>query len=290
MSSFFVWLIIELTIRKSYVRKQDEDFLKQHHTEAGRGQVMKEKRYFISDAAKELEVESHVLRYWEEELNLDIPRNEMGHRYYRDEEIQMLSCIKELKARGFQLRIIKQILTELQEGKGEAAKKLKKIRQGETETLAERMREEAEKETDSFPKKQDIFQEEETELLPRENTEKVVPIHREGFQQMTVDHDQKMQEFEEIMSKIIGQAMRENSHFLGEEVSEQVSGRVIKEMDYLMRLREEQEEKRFQSLDHTIRQYQKAKKEVAAASMAGGVRAGRKKKSRFFRKRRRKTI
>lgn len=30
----------------------------------------------ISDAAKEVEVESHVLRYWEEELNLPIRRNE----------------------------------------------------------------------------------------------------------------------------------------------------------------------------------------------------------------------
>ena len=43
---------------------------------------MGEKRYIISDASKMLGVESHVLRYWEEELNVSIPRNEMGHRYY----------------------------------------------------------------------------------------------------------------------------------------------------------------------------------------------------------------
>ena len=36
----------------------------------------------ISDAAKKVQVESHVLRYWEEELKLPIKRNEMGHRYY----------------------------------------------------------------------------------------------------------------------------------------------------------------------------------------------------------------
>ena len=34
---------------------------------------------FISDAAKEVKVESHVLRYWEEELHLPIKRNELGH-------------------------------------------------------------------------------------------------------------------------------------------------------------------------------------------------------------------
>ena len=31
--------------------------------------------YLISDAAKTLKVETHVLRYWEEELGLSIPRN-----------------------------------------------------------------------------------------------------------------------------------------------------------------------------------------------------------------------
>lgn len=37
---------------------------------------MEEMRYTISDAAKMVKVESHVLRYWEDELSLDIPRNE----------------------------------------------------------------------------------------------------------------------------------------------------------------------------------------------------------------------
>ena len=32
----------------------------------------------ISDASRMLGVESHVLRYWEEELNIVIPRNEWG--------------------------------------------------------------------------------------------------------------------------------------------------------------------------------------------------------------------
>ena len=41
-------------------------------------------RYMISDAANIVNVESHVLRYWEEELELAIPRNEMGHRYYME--------------------------------------------------------------------------------------------------------------------------------------------------------------------------------------------------------------
>ena len=34
-----------------------------------------EKIYLISDAAKQVQVETHVLRYWEEELGLPIKRN-----------------------------------------------------------------------------------------------------------------------------------------------------------------------------------------------------------------------
>lgn len=45
---------------------------------------MADVHYLISDASRKVDVESHVLRYWEEELEMNIPRNEMGHRYYTD--------------------------------------------------------------------------------------------------------------------------------------------------------------------------------------------------------------
>ena len=35
---------------------------------------MDKQRYMISDAAALVNVESHVLRYWEEELELTVPR------------------------------------------------------------------------------------------------------------------------------------------------------------------------------------------------------------------------
>ena len=49
--------------------------------------------YMISEAAKQVGVESHVLRYWEEELNLPIGRTDMGHRHYTKEDIQLFCCI-----------------------------------------------------------------------------------------------------------------------------------------------------------------------------------------------------
>lgn len=67
-------------------------------------------RYMISDAANMVKVEAHVLRYWEEELELEIPRNEMGHRYYTKENIQQFLKIKELKEQGYQLKAIKMVI------------------------------------------------------------------------------------------------------------------------------------------------------------------------------------
>ena len=64
----------------------------------------------ISDAAKEVRVESHVLRYWEEELGLSIQRNEWGHRFYTREDIDRLKRIKDLKERGLQLKAIKMLM------------------------------------------------------------------------------------------------------------------------------------------------------------------------------------
>ena len=76
---------------------------------------MNEVRYIISDAAKKVCVEPHVLRYWEEELDLKIPRNEMGHRYYREKDIEMLKLVKQLKDKGFQLKAIKMEVDALED-------------------------------------------------------------------------------------------------------------------------------------------------------------------------------
>lgn len=74
---------------------------------------MEEIRYLISDASKKVDVETHVLRYWEEELGLSIPRNEMGHRYYTEFHIHLFRQVKQLKARGYQLKAIRTALQQV---------------------------------------------------------------------------------------------------------------------------------------------------------------------------------
>ena len=66
-----------------------------------------EKIYMISDAAKNVKVEAHVLRYWEEELKLPVKRNEMGHRFYTEEDIKLFQRVKDLKDQGLQLKAIR---------------------------------------------------------------------------------------------------------------------------------------------------------------------------------------
>lgn len=92
---------------------------------------MSETRFLISEAARMVDVETHVLRYWEEELALPIARNEMGHRYYTREDIQIFLSIKELKKKGFQLKTIKELVPGLRRELYENASK-------KSETVAEK--------------------------------------------------------------------------------------------------------------------------------------------------------
>ena len=166
---------------------------------------MSETRYMISDASRLVDVEAHVLRYWEEELGLPIGRNEMGHRYY-----------KGLKDGGVQLKAIKQLLPELEKG--------------------------------------DVKLE---GLLARASG---IPVSADG----DTAREERMQQFQCIMSRLIAEALEDHTEKMGCEISTQVSGQVIKEMDYLLRMKEEREDERFRRLDETIRNSQKSRKEKAA--------------------------
>lgn len=93
---------------------------------------MKQKTYLISETAKEVGVENHVLRYWEEELKLPIKRNELGHRFYTTEDIERFKRIKVLKDSGLQLKAVK---VELQKEKMQKEKMQKEKNIGAQETV-----------------------------------------------------------------------------------------------------------------------------------------------------------
>lgn len=57
-------------------------------------------------------VEPHVLRYWEEELELPIERDAQGKRCYTRKDVERLREIKFWKDKGMQLRAVKEILAD----------------------------------------------------------------------------------------------------------------------------------------------------------------------------------
>lgn len=210
---------------------------------------MIEKRYIISDAAKIVEVESHVLRYWEDELRIEIPRNEMGHRYYTDFYINLFKKIKELKDAGFQLKAIKIMIPELIE--------MEKSGEGDIEMLKEELFGKITEVSDEESVNNIGQAEDKSELvIEKENKIALPKVYDTGNLPENRENKYKLEQFQAIINEVVSNALRENTGLLGKEVSDIVSDNVIKEMDYLMHIREKQEEERFKKLDETIRNYQ----------------------------------
>ena len=82
-----------------------------------------EKCYTVAETVKLTGVKSYVLRYWEDELSLPIRRNELGHRCYTQDDIQLFLNIKELKNRGLQLRASSKTYKKRRNGSNRAGRK-----------------------------------------------------------------------------------------------------------------------------------------------------------------------
>lgn len=206
---------------------------------------MEETHYSISEAGKLVGVESHVLRYWEDELQLEIPRNGKSHRYYTELHIRLFQKIKELKEKGYQLKAIEQVLTKMIAGEDDA----------DPDEVLEQTAVNILKEGSVG---NDMEGETRLRMVPKKETAPAA------------DNQEKMEQFQEIMNHIIGkalgQAIRENNELMSEEISRQVNDRMVQELEYMMRISDEREEERFKMLDETLRAYQKESKGKAEAA------------------------
>jgi len=70
----------------------------------------KEKTYSISDVSKLTGYETHVLRYYENNFNIEVPRTKSNRRYYTDKEIEIFMYIKKLQEKSLTNKQIKDIL------------------------------------------------------------------------------------------------------------------------------------------------------------------------------------
>lgn len=66
--------------------------------------------YTISEASDITGYAPHVLRYYEKEFEIDIPRKDSNHRYYTYKEIELIQYIKSLKDKGFGNKQVKLII------------------------------------------------------------------------------------------------------------------------------------------------------------------------------------
>ncbi len=238
---------------------------------------MVKEKYLINEAAKEVRVETHVLRYWEEELELSIGRNEQGHRIYTQEDIDRFIEIKNLKDQGLQLKAVKTILNQVQsahEG-GEdmrtdnpfAQKQLTKIsRLGDAKMIALKNSDDA-KWNERFGKKHETnangVKEEEKETdensvggmnnmieIKEMKSLDEVPKNTNDNQLQEVTKEQTMR-LQYLFQKLIKDAVAENNEeledHLVERITQNVKGDLCKELDYQFRLMEERDEERVNS-------------------------------------------
>ena len=340
--------------------------------------------YLISEASRKLSVEAHVLRYWEEELKLEIPRNELGHRYYTEKQLALFQRIKELKELGYQLKAIKTSLKEeygpveadeagfllsnipenapgMDSSEGEEQEVLEDLKDTEkrfqvlegqtgdksgmsalhncgtgeektespdslarterleklsgrlsasasgpmTEAVLEKMtgklaegigqagkqenleEREADRETEQTAcehaetDKQEANQPEGNEGKADQKAAKSAETALDLVESGTLTASpEKMQQFQTIMTDVLAEALRRNQDILSKEVGGTVSEKLVKEMNYLMRDREEREEERYRKLDETIRACQRVQRQKSEAA-ATRVPVRSMKKSRF---------
>ena len=203
---------------------------------------MEQMRYMISDAANAVAVESHVLRYWEDELELSVPRNEMGHRYYTKENIEQFRQIKELKEKGYQLKAIKILIHNSSE---------------QPIPSPHVMNEKAAMLEESLHQKQ---KEEQKSSIQKELPSEAPALQSVAEMTQISDAQRRMEQFQCMMTEIVRNALKDNNKDLGEEIGTEFSDRLLKEMNYLHRCQEEQEEERFKKLDELIRGQVKKKK------------------------------
>lgn len=250
---------------------------------------MEKVRYMISDAANLVNVETHVLRYWEDELELAIPRNEMGHRYYTRENIQEFQRIKELKEQGYQLKAIRMLLHNgnVEEFQELAQQSSQAATQQPSQAAAQQspraamqqpsqavMPPHAQSQRGTGPVRAQTGQDPSVTpppvLQPPQQPYTQAPVQQPLIQTPAaqppsqqpampqqkgepLSPEERMSQFRELMSDIVGHAIAANNEELSLTIGQEVQERVLKEMNYLMREQEEAQEERYKKLDAAIR-------------------------------------
>lgn len=222
---------------------------------------MDQEYYLIKEAAAKVGVESHVLRYWEEELKMDIHRNAMGHRYYTEKDIEVLSKVKDLKERGLQLKAIRDYLDKRRQQMTDDTNDSKPdvIRIVAEGTPVKTYFEEAVEEQ-RRRKETSLYTEKQTENGKKKQDE-IIPVK----QHTMAREEDKMEQFQHIMNRVLANAIRENNELIGKSAGEHAANAVVNQIQGMTKEQEERAEERYRKLDQTLREIQRARAEAAAS-------------------------
>jgi len=152
----------------------------------------------------------------------------MGHRYYTRENILEFQKIKELKEQGYQLKAIRMIIHSQDVEKAQA---LYRPDAG----------------TSDGHSANDLLN------MPSgcQSRHTFVSSHKDTENGLSAE--ERMAQFRELMSDIVGRAIAQNNEELSLSISQEVRETVLKEMNYLFREQEESQEERYRKLDAAIR-------------------------------------
>lgn len=242
--------------------------------------------YYISEASKKVEVEPHVLRYWEDELKLPIERNEMGHRCYKEKDIETLRRIKLLKEQGLQLKAIRMVLQgggqELYSRKwaeggqadgGVGTKAADGTRIGVQETKENRAGTPG-KETMENPRDEKELIEEKVEDMVMKKAKKYMVTMSKGKETVLEmpEEGQELKEYEEPLDEEKEKKAKRLQYLLqhmvtdavksaNREMCTEIKESILKELDYQFRQQEERdeehrklEEEHYRKIDEMISQ------------------------------------
>ncbi len=221
---------------------------------------MKEERYLIKEAAALVGVESHVLRYWEEELKMDIHRNGMGHRYYTQKDIELLTKVRNLKEKGLQLKAIRNYLEMRREQMANGENKPSVDEVQKIIQFAD-VNKKMEKKSESNNAVEDDTKEEIHKDLP-ELQQNLAPV-----KQQILSNEAKMEQFQQLMNRIVSNAIKENNEMIGQAVGQHAADEVVNKLSGMTKEQEARAEERYRRLDQTLREIQRARQEAAAANM-----------------------
>lgn len=189
---------------------------------------MEEDKGFLSikDAVKMLDTEAYVLRFYEKELNLDIKRNDKGHRVYTIEDIELFRKIQEMREKGLQLKAIEAIVHDTEGMAKETYEQLSGI------SLAEVNCDEDSEEVD----------------ITDANDMKV-----RQFSYLLKD----------VFKEALGEYNTQYRLEMSQEVRKEVENAVAQKMEQVYKEESKKSEVYYKRLDETIREVQKIKKELS---------------------------